>query len=352
MKLPALRNAALLVVSTGLALAVSELVARALVPSRATAGELELFEFDPRLGWRFAPNREARVRIPDGHETIVRINEHGMRDRSHPLERRPGARRIAMVGDSFLVGLGVDDADLLTSRIEEWLEPGTEVLNFGVSGYGPIQEFVLVEDQVRRFAPDLVILVLYLGNDFEDLDGSRFRTGYERPRGRVVGGRLIVDDWPEPPKPTDRLLFSLWKFRVYEIAARAARRAADGAREDERLRRWPTTAEVALMRGVIGETARRVSAFSGDFLVVAVPSMTALDGRVARGGEPGDEAAAARAVADICAGAGVAFLDLSATFAERASAGVGDYFAAYRHWNAQGHGAAAAAIGGFLRERE
>ncbi len=336
-----LANTALLVGSSALALVASELVARTFVPSRTTAGEAALFEYEPRLGWQFVPDGRSRVRIPDGHETLVVINEHGMRDRSYAFERPPGVERVAVVGDSFLVGLGVEPADLLTARLAGRLRPGTEVMNFGVNGYGPIQELLLVTDRVRLFRPDLVVLLLYLGNDLEDLDGSSFRTGYQRPLGRIVDGQLVIDRWPDPPRRLDRFLFGLWRVRLYELSMQAARGAP--ARSS-----GPTPEQLALLRATIDAMARRAAQFGSDLLVVTAPTAADVETLAGGSGDQTAEASAVAAVRDFAADEGLTFLDLSPELARRAALGFTDYFPAYRHWNASGHAAVAAEIGRLL----
>lgn len=348
MRRPWVANTALLVGSSVLALVASEVVARTFVPSRTTAGEAALFEYEPRLGWQFVPNGRSRVRIPDGHETLVVINEHGMRDGSYAFERPPGVERVAVVGDSFLVGLGVEPADLLTARLAGRLRPGTEVMNFGVNGYGPIQELLLVADRVRLFRPDLVVLLLYLGNDLEDLDGSSFRTGYQRPLGRIVDGQLVIDRWPDPPRPLDRFLFGLWRVRLYELSMQAARGAPAWLGGGETRSSGPTPEQLALLRATLDAMARRAAEFGSDLLVVTAP--TAAEVETLAGGSADQTAGAsvAAAVRDFAADKGLTFLDLSPELARRAALGFTDYFPAYRHWNASGHSAVAAEIGRLL----
>ena len=64
------------------------------------------------------------------------------------------------------------DEHVLTSVIEEHLAAcpalannRAEVLNFGVSGYGTAQQYLMLQQQVASFRPNLVLLALYVGND-------------------------------------------------------------------------------------------------------------------------------------------------------------------------------------------
>ncbi len=171
------------VVSVLLTLGFLELTLRLAFPqSEMLQGETALFEYHPSFGWQFAPNTQATVTIPDGHETEVGINEFAMRDRGHAVAKSRSTRRVAVLGDSFLVGFGVEYEKLVTTRLEQQFLNRTEVLNFGVSGYGPLQEYLLLQERVLQFKPDVVVMMVYLGNDLADLvDDGGFISGYQRP---------------------------------------------------------------------------------------------------------------------------------------------------------------------------
>jgi hypothetical protein len=73
-----------------------------------------------------------------------------------------------------------------------------EVLNFGVSAYGTAQELLTLREEVWRYAPDVVVLALFTGNDLSDnsaaLDtGSYLTVERCRPYFRVVHDSLVLD---------------------------------------------------------------------------------------------------------------------------------------------------------------
>jgi hypothetical protein len=84
------------------------------------------------------------------------------------LEKDPGKFRIALVGDSLVEAVHVKPDEVMNIRMEKLLaEKGytnTEVLNFSVEGIGTDQEFILYQERVRGFHPDLVVLT-FVGND-------------------------------------------------------------------------------------------------------------------------------------------------------------------------------------------
>ena len=99
-------------------------------------------------------------------------NRWGMRDQDYSLEKPAGTYRIAMLGGSDLMGLGVADGEgfenVLETRLNQ-LRPGGhqryEVLNFGVLKYTVWQHAHILDTRVLRFSPDLIILVYHPNHD-------------------------------------------------------------------------------------------------------------------------------------------------------------------------------------------
>jgi len=100
-------------------------------------------------------------------------NSLGLRGPERPLAKPPGARRIAVIGDSFVAGYGVADDEVLTARLEKLLNEGaaspTEVINIGRTGSSTIREYDLYRLIARRFSPDVVVLAYFLGNDLREV---------------------------------------------------------------------------------------------------------------------------------------------------------------------------------------
>jgi lysophospholipase L1-like esterase len=102
--------------------------------------------------------------------TGLRTNEHGMRGESCSIECEPGTVRIAIIGDSFTFGWGVEERESFVTMLEARLErqyPGRrfEVLNFGVPGYNTAMECATLEHKALKFRPDFVILQFYYNDD-------------------------------------------------------------------------------------------------------------------------------------------------------------------------------------------
>jgi hypothetical protein len=121
-------------------------------------------EPDPLLGWRNRPNASG----PYGSEeftTTVTINAAGQRGPLYPTARKPGTRRMVILGDSQAWGDGVEDNETFAALLDHSMP---EVLNFSCPGYGTDQELLVLDQIAARYAPDVVLVALFVGNDFLD----------------------------------------------------------------------------------------------------------------------------------------------------------------------------------------
>jgi hypothetical protein len=129
---------------------------------------------DAEIGQRYLRSFEAETFVPEAGRVVAhRFNREGFRGPDRPLRKEPGARRIAVLGDSLIAAMAVDERDTLVAILERSLqashpESRWEVMNFGISGASPGQELALYRAVVWRYAPDLVLLAFYVGNDLTD----------------------------------------------------------------------------------------------------------------------------------------------------------------------------------------
>lgn len=151
---------------------------------------------DAQLGWKLRPGLAAWF-TSEGR-AFVRVNAAGLRDREHAVEKPAGVYRIALLGDSYAEARQVEAEQAFWALLPGHLErcafaPGKriEVLNFGVSGYGTAQEYLMLESTAIRYRPDLVLLQFTNGNDvpnnFAALEPERDRPFFVLdPAGALV----------------------------------------------------------------------------------------------------------------------------------------------------------------------
>lgn len=101
---------------------------------------------------------------------VFHTNRLGFRGPDVAPAKTPGTSRIVVLGDSFVAGSGVPDADVFTQQLQsKWnqAQPNrpVEIVNLGRVGSSPIRELDLYEKFGRPFQSDLVILTFFLGND-------------------------------------------------------------------------------------------------------------------------------------------------------------------------------------------
>lgn len=113
---------------------------------------------DPLLGWRLRPNvAVCSVKAP-AYDVMVHSNPQGLRGAAPVSMAKPtGVTRIGVFGCSLTFGEGVQEDETYSAQLAALL-PGTEILNFGVHGYGTDQMLLRYETEGRKYQLDIAIL--------------------------------------------------------------------------------------------------------------------------------------------------------------------------------------------------
>ena len=108
----------------------------------------------------------------DEFASQVTINSLGLRGPERPYQKPDDTRRVLVLGDSFTEAAQVSERDGVVSQLEQRLNAGStsrcEVLNGGVGGWGTGQQLLFLQTEGLQYQPDLVVVLLYLGNDIFD----------------------------------------------------------------------------------------------------------------------------------------------------------------------------------------
>lgn len=124
-------------------------------------------------------SRQHRFRTgPDSWETFpVHISARSVRDRELG-PKKPGERRVVMLGDSFTFGSTSKFEDTIGQKLEALLAQsgGMVTVNCGVHGTGPWQQERILERRGFSFDPDVVVHQIFLGNDIRDMLNRSGRT--------------------------------------------------------------------------------------------------------------------------------------------------------------------------------
>mgnify|MGYP002152693847 FL=1 len=151
-----------------------------------------LFAYDPDLGWRLQPGWSGRHRHHD-FDVAYKIGANGFRGNF-----RAARTRVAIVGDSFTFGFGAGVGQTFPELLDQ-MDPDRAVMNFGVPGYSTNQEVLLIEEVLPAYKPDLVLLVVYLGNDIADnMRLFPLQLDNAKPYFELADGQLIRRNNPVP----------------------------------------------------------------------------------------------------------------------------------------------------------
>jgi lysophospholipase L1-like esterase len=133
--------------------------------------ELPLFEARPDgVSYRLRPNQHFDTQIESRPARIETDAWGNAGDLKIVPERRPGWRRIAVLGDSFAFGLWAEDPrhSMVGVAAEQTAAADIEWVNFAVPGYGYPDMRRRLEQEVVRWQPDWVLLCTFNGNDFRE----------------------------------------------------------------------------------------------------------------------------------------------------------------------------------------
>jgi lysophospholipase L1-like esterase len=254
------------------------------VYNRATTAGLDCYPTNPRgyfdLDLRDPATRDRfeslRVRRVDDcaayapYAVELRYNSLQFRDRE-PGPRTPGVRRLAVLGDSFTEGQGVNEEDTYPRALERALNrtgASWEVLNFGRRG----ADFPALRDtfeELLEFDPDVVLYGMVL-NDSEPSDALRARHPFVT--GMLEGPRQKPELVQGPPPFGVRTaLFARDRWERFRVDRGMTAWYGELYGEDNR-EGWRRT------RAEIVEMHRRMQRRGGRFLMATWPVLAHLDG--------------------------------------------------------------------------
>jgi hypothetical protein len=328
----ALANVALLVASVVVVLLVAEAGTRLFSPIGPA-----LLVTDPVIGKRFVPGYAGSVFVDEaGREVFLRFNHEGFRGPDWPLVKPPGTRRLAVVGDSMIAAVAVDEEKTLVRRLGDLLGTGVEVLNFGVSSSSTGQELLLYRRLVAAYRPDTVVLVFFVGNDFAD-NSSRLTRAPRVYFDLNEDGALRLESVPAAPGAVTRWLnlhsrFYVWQKRALRRLRGQGRSLAGGLEPVQRVFEVSDDPDLAhawaLLEALLRQFKTDVEADGSRFLLVVIPSAdqvhddlwAQLETQAAANGLTLDRDLPERRLDSIARSAGIDLVDLTPVF-RQATAG-------------------------------
>lgn len=303
----------------GLGLAACEVFLRLFVEQETK----RLAVYDPELGWRGRPfGTGTYIRSADNIRTDFRYNNLGYRD-NDVLPKQPGQRRVMLIGDSFIENLEVDFSQTFPALVESELQSRSEnwqTCVIGSQGYSTAQELKAFRRYEPVIDPDIALLFVYCGNDFED----NMRTAFSQLRedGEIEIKNSTEPAWKVTLKKAQRWLYEsshvvfLLKNKLQSIAhIELSPTSKESAAGDEALKREVTGKLIRLM-------AREVKEQGIAFGVIIIPFRDDL---------ANDIHERPQFVAQVCEKAGIDFIDLTPALSEDL------FFETDVHFTVEGH---------------
>jgi lysophospholipase L1-like esterase len=193
---------------------------------------------NPILGWELKPGH--RDAAADCSISFPYVNADGLRDREHTVEKPAGRLRIAVIGDSVVLGLNLCALDeLIAPSLERVLaRSDVEVIGAGMTGYNTRSEVELLRTKLLKYAPDLVVVV-FVDNDFQSLNDFVPGVSLERPgplewlvvRSALVRTVAVATGWYTFGAEAGRDFLAERQQRALEAEGRSDSAVDDGLAE-------------------------------------------------------------------------------------------------------------------------
>ena len=153
--------------------------------------QVESFFFYQEGAWRLRPGKRARITDwQSGEELFVyESNEEGFRGPTFTSS----SQRVLVAGDSVTFGYRLKDSQVWVRQLEQQLQSkglSVEVINGGIPSNGLAAYALLLEEQIRRSKPDIVVLGLVM-NDLRFCCSVRMYTPPELLSGSMLAAHFF-----------------------------------------------------------------------------------------------------------------------------------------------------------------
>jgi len=187
--------------------------------------DLNIYYLDAGGLLRMRPG-QGRRHVTRHWEVTIAINGEGFRDLAAPV--RSPVPPVLGLGDSFAFGWGVNLSDTYYSLLERRLggPRPVRVVKAGIPGTGPGDQFRLLGAIWDQYRPQLVIVSLFVGNDFTDVQMGGLAQ-FQVEDGLLVRRDLRPISWRERwPRKVVRSSHLLQWLRAVQLSwGRAGNRA-------------------------------------------------------------------------------------------------------------------------------
>jgi len=151
-----------------------------------------MYRYDKALGW--FPIPLSRCYLCASRPITIEHNSEGFRGPERAQNEKP---TVVFLGDSFVWGYDVEAAERFTDKLQ-LRHPEWNIYNFGVSGYGTDQEYLLLQQHFDAYKPRVVFLMFCVETDHDDNSSNMRYGGYYKPYCTITGTHLQLNGVPVP----------------------------------------------------------------------------------------------------------------------------------------------------------
>ncbi len=149
------------------------------------------YRVDRTLGYAPRPGMNV-TRRNHGYDWQCSTDAWGRRTVTNPSP--DDAPKVVLLGDSFIFGEAVDDAETLAQVLAD---RGFHIVNLAVTGHGPHQQLLALRRYVEGGGSADWVLTFAYTNDAEDVVAT-YQSMHHRPTASLRNARLHLDSF-EPP---------------------------------------------------------------------------------------------------------------------------------------------------------
>ncbi|MDO8281262.1 MAG: SGNH/GDSL hydrolase family protein [Thermodesulfovibrionia bacterium] len=169
---------------------------------------------------KYTPNQTGVFRVKNEVAAKYRVNANGWNSGhdNYTLKKNSDKYRIAVIGDSYVEAHVLDFDVSLSEKLESKLGNNKfEVYRFGISGAPMSQYLHMLRNEVMKYEPDLVIVIL-VHNDFDEsyefLQGS-YASNFMKLK--IENGDVIEEEPKQFVRPWYSSLreSAIWRYLVF-----------------------------------------------------------------------------------------------------------------------------------------
>ncbi len=171
-----MRKILLTILAVTIALLLCEMYLRIRMPQQTydslPDAESNCYRTDPITFALPKPSSTCVFRTAEYHKKVMIGPQGFVGSTTVAKQKNPAIPRIVFIGDSLTFGQGVSNDESYPSVIRQLFttqQKHAEIINASMVGAGPNWYYLRLKHTVAEYAPDVVVIGLYIGNDFSDL---------------------------------------------------------------------------------------------------------------------------------------------------------------------------------------